>query len=222
VPSPTRRWAFADTRAGLESLAWGTYPADAMATAAFDPAEATQTDGRAYLVCTQGRHDQCCAIDGRPVALALAAARAEETWECTHVGGDRFAANIVLLPHGLTYGRVDAETALAVVETYEQGHVVPRFLRGRTSGAPALQYVAAQIRARTGSTGVDDMVPLEVTRAGHDEWRVVVLLQGTTVYAAHVHEGHQRVDTHVTCAGIGPGTVRTFEVISLDQRPARS
>jgi hypothetical protein len=217
IPSPVRSWAVADTRAGHESLAWGTYVADALATASFDPVEATPTGRRAYLVCTQGRHDQCCAIDGRPVATALAAARPEETWECTHVGGDRFAANLVLLPHGLTYGRVDGTTAIAVVEAYESGHVVPQFLRGRTSGAPALQYVAAQVRQRTGSTGVGDIEPLTVTRAGHDEWRVVLRLQRTTVYAAHVHERHRRVATHLTCAGIGPGTVRTFEVISLDQ-----
>jgi hypothetical protein len=196
-------------------LLWGTYAADALASATFDETSTT-AGGPAYLVCTQGRHDQCCAVDGRPVAAALAAARPEQTWECTHVGGDRFAANLLVLPHGLTYGHVDATTAVAVVEAYEQGRVVPRFLRGRTSGAPALQYVAAQVRQLTGSRGVGDIEPLEVTRSGHDAWRVVLRLQGRDTYAAHVREQHTAVDSHVTCAGIGPGTIRTFEVVSLE------
>ena len=44
------------------------------------------------LVCTHGVHDTCCAVRGRPVAAALARRWPEATWECSHVGGDRFAA----------------------------------------------------------------------------------------------------------------------------------
>jgi hypothetical protein len=214
-PSPVRTWALADTRAGQETMLWGTYPADALATARFDEA-ATTAGGASYLVCTQGRHDQCCAIDGRPVAAALSAARAEQTWECTHVGGDRFAANLLVLPHGFTYGHVDAVTAVQVVEAYEQGLVVPRLLRGRTSGAPALQYAAAHIRQVTGSRGIADIEPLEVTRTGHDAWRVVLRLHGREVFAAQLRERHVAVGSRVTCAGIAPGTIRSFDVVSLE------
>ena len=45
---------------------------------------------------------------------ALAAAYPEETWECSHLGGDRFAGTMNLLPHGLSYGRVPAGRAPAV------------------------------------------------------------------------------------------------------------
>ena len=44
---------------------------------------------------------------------ALAAAHPEETWEVSHIGGDRFAGNLLVLPHGLYYGRLDPATALA-------------------------------------------------------------------------------------------------------------
>src|SRR3546814_4969337 len=47
-----------------------------------------------HLVCTNGRHDPCCADFGRPVVRALRAAGVE-VMESSHVGGDRFAANIV-------------------------------------------------------------------------------------------------------------------------------
>ena len=58
------------------------------------------------LVCTNGRRDACCALRGRALTLALADEHAERTWECTHLGGHRFAANLVCLPHGIVYGRV--------------------------------------------------------------------------------------------------------------------
>src|SRR4051794_40310154 len=57
-------------------------------------------------VCTHGRHDACCAERGRPVAAVLARSHPEETWEVSHIGGDRFAANVLMLPEGLYYGRV--------------------------------------------------------------------------------------------------------------------
>ena len=60
------------------------------------PAEA------ALLVCTHGRREVCCAKYGRPVAQALAARYGPLVWETTHVGGDRFAANLVVLPSGGT------------------------------------------------------------------------------------------------------------------------
>ena len=232
--SDVRRWAIADTRPGHESIAWGRYPSDGLAAATFDSAEATASARPVYLVCTQGRHDQCCAIDGRPVAAALGVIRPDETWECTHVGGDRFAANLVLLPHGLTYGRVEPTIARVIVEAYEAGHVVPRHLRGRTSGAPALQYVAAMVRQRTGSTGVDDFEPLEVTRTGRDAWHVVLRLQGVTVFAADLVErprtggrardvcGHRTRNGPVVHRGLaraGPGT--PSRNVSCTQRRGR-
>ena len=51
-----------------------------------------------WLVCTNGKRDACCARDGLPVARALAALRPDEAWECSHLGGHRFAANVALAP----------------------------------------------------------------------------------------------------------------------------
>ncbi len=65
------------------------------------------------LVCTHGRHDVCCAVRGRPVAAALAAAATGwDVWECSHVGGDRFAANVLLVPSGELFGSLDEATAV--------------------------------------------------------------------------------------------------------------
>ena len=57
----------------------------------------------AVLVCTNGRHDACCATFGRPLARVLRGGpHGDDVWECSHIGGDRFAGNLVILPEGCT------------------------------------------------------------------------------------------------------------------------
>lgn len=91
------------------------------------------------LVCTHGRHDVCCAVRGRPVAAALSARWPEATWECSHTGGDRFAANVLALPDGACYGGLDPGTAVPVLEAHFQGRPDSAYLRGRTGYPPAAQ-----------------------------------------------------------------------------------
>jgi hypothetical protein len=97
---------------------------------------------RLYLVCTHGRRDRCCARLGGPLARSLAKERGDEVWETTHVGGHKFAANLVLLPHGRYYGPCDLAVARDAIAAYENGGaVVPGRYRGR-AGQSAEQQEA--------------------------------------------------------------------------------
>ena len=97
------------------------------------------------LVCTNGRHDPCCADFGRPVVRALRDA-GMEPWECSHVGGDRFAANVVCLPTGVYLGRVPPEAAARILDDLADGVLDLDCYRGRSAYPPLLQ--AAEIFAR--------------------------------------------------------------------------
>lgn len=99
-----------------------------------------------HLVCTNGRHDPCCADQARPVVRALDDADTTEVWESTHIGGDRFAANVVSLPHGVYYGRVGADEAVQVIDDLEAGMITIERYRGRSCFSPLAQ--AAEIFAR--------------------------------------------------------------------------
>ena len=57
---------------------------------------------------------------------ALAALHPEQTWEVSHVGGDRFAANLLVLPDGLYYGRVTPDDAPAVAAPHLARAARPR------------------------------------------------------------------------------------------------
>jgi (2Fe-2S) ferredoxin len=109
-------------------------------------------DGSILCVCTNGRHDACCAERGRPVARALDRAHPEETWEVSHIGGDRFAANMVVLPHGLYYGRLDPVSAIAVAGSHLAGELDLDHLRGRASYPMAVQAAEIHLRRELGAT----------------------------------------------------------------------
>lgn len=87
-----------------------------------------------YLVCAHGSRDACCGRLGDQLARVLAA-REYPVWETTHLGGHRFAPNLVILPEGLYYGPVSPDGAAAAIEAHQAGAIATRGFRGR-SGAP--------------------------------------------------------------------------------------
>ena len=126
-----------------------------------------------FLVCTHGKHDRCCARHGRPLFEALSE-EVDETcvWQCTHVGGDRFAANLVALPHGLYYGRVDRADGVRILDEHLAGRIALERYRGRSCYSFAVQAAERAVRAETGLLGLDDL-GLHGVDSGNGSWRVV-------------------------------------------------
>jgi hypothetical protein len=106
-------------------------------------------DDPLYLVCAHGKRNVCCARLGAPLAQALAARHPGPVWETTHVGGHRFAANLVLLPHGLYYGPVTVALAAAAIDAYQRGSVVVDRYRGR-AGQPQAEQETEYARLAEG------------------------------------------------------------------------
>jgi hypothetical protein len=119
-----------------------------------------------YLVCTNGRRDPCCAERGRPLVAALALPLGDRLWECSHIGGDRFAANLVCFPHGMYFGRVGAEEAMSVVSAYRDGIVDLDHYRGRSCYPFAVQAAEFLVRRRLDLRGVDDLRWVGARREG--------------------------------------------------------
>jgi hypothetical protein len=123
-------------------------------TVGLEPSEAP-----VFAVCTNGRHDACCAERGRPVAAALAAAYPEQTWEISHIGGDRFAANVLVLPHGLYYGRLEADSAVAMAERHMAGELDLDHLRGPSYAPMPVQYAEVALRRELDEPGLGAVRP---------------------------------------------------------------
>ena len=91
------------------------------------------------------------------MARALATAVPGATWESSHVGGDRFAGNLVAFPHGLYLGRVRPDEAAEVARAYADGRVSLRHLRGRSCYPMPVQAAEHALRTHEGFDRVDDV-----------------------------------------------------------------
>ena len=158
--------------------AWiGSRPLDRLEEAAgLDPRDRgafEPSDGPLFVVCTHGRRDPCCAEQGRPLAERLATTSREAVWESTHVGGDRFAANLVAFPHGHYFGRVEPEEGPGIVEAYVDRRISPlRRYRGRAAYRRHVQVAERDLRVDLGIDRLDDLFPRHAKRHG-DEAEVV-------------------------------------------------
>ncbi|CRK59518.1 Sucraseferredoxin family protein [Alloactinosynnema sp. L-07] len=208
TPPGPRRYAVVDARA--ERLWWNEFtdPADLSDLSVAAPRGEPSTEP-AYLVCAHGKHDTCCAIRGRPVAAALAAARPGQVWECSHVGGDRYSANLLALPHGVYFGQVPANQAVAVAADFEAGNLTLPYLRGRSTVPAPVQAAQQFARERSGDRRIDAFALVSVRRVAHEEWEVeLVGARRLRVRAVFV-----RSDTPLTCSATVPAAIRHFELL---------
>jgi hypothetical protein len=167
-----------------------------------------------FLVCSHGRRDVCCAERGRPLAQALARAYPQATWESSHVGGDRFAGNIVAFPHGLYLGRVGPEDAAGVARGYAAGRVPLEHLRGRSCHAMPVQAAEHALRTREGLDGVDD-VELEADEGFDGQ---VVATFGTTAGRFRVRiEVGEAEPRFLTCHSTRQERSPTYRVIGIER-----
>ena len=135
------------------------------------PAAGEIVDGPLYAVCTHGKRDACCATHGHAVRRALSSLAPGRAWESTHLGGHRFAANVLVLPEGLLYGRVDRSNVHRLVQTHAAGRITPALLRGRSAHPQAAQAAEWFARHRTGHDRLDDVTIGAVERRGQG-WTV--------------------------------------------------
>jgi len=174
--TPRWRWFVAHAGIGNEALYCGEVsdPREYL-DIALDGTDGTLSTDPLVAVCAHGRHDQCCAVRGRSACKAIAAKYPHFTWECSHLGGDRFAATMLVLPEGLCYGRVDSTESAELVSLYLQGRLDNRFLRGRSSLPHAVQAAQYFAREANGDDRIASLPPLDVDQK---DGRIRVLLSG--------------------------------------------
>lgn len=144
---------------------------------------ASELDPR-YLVCTHAKRDRCCATWGRPIADTLTALHPDQTWEVSHVGGHRFAANLVVLPHGNVHGGLDVAGAVRVVDLAAVGRVDLTTWRGRSGLPRPAQAAEVLLRTELDLDGLGAVTVEDVEDLGDDRSRVHLVTDGV----AHVVE----------------------------------
>jgi hypothetical protein len=166
------------------------------------------------LVCVHGRRDRCCAVAGRPLVAALAASYPPgAAWECSHLGGHRFAPTALLLPYGYLYGALTEPLARRVLGAAARRRVELHGLRGRSVWSPAGQAAEFAVRTRIGEL---DMAALTIAEQGPGQ--VHIQHRDGRAWLADVEAAHVGGAGPASC-GREPEARSTYVVTSLVELP---
>lgn len=144
--------------------------------------EGVPVGGPIVLVCAHGRRDACCARLGVPLYEALAAhLPSASLWQSSHLGGHRFAPNVVALPAGVQLGRVAVAEAAGVATSLLAGRIPLDHYRGRTLYPAPVQAAEVALRRLLGLDGLGDL-------------RLLAHEDGVVRFAAAGHERVVHVD----------------------------
>jgi hypothetical protein len=141
------------------------------------------------MVCTHGRRDRCCAVDGRALARAVLGTGEVDVWECTHLGGHRFAPTALVLPYGTLWAHLDdASLGGIVTQTADVEAAAPRYRGCSGLDGPDAQALERAVFERVGWSL---FARRRIVDVGGGAVRLVVLDGGRTesVWEATVQAG---------------------------------
>jgi hypothetical protein len=171
-------------------------------------------DAPLFLTCTHGRHDACCAERGRPVAQALFYSHPDEAWEVSHIGGDRFAASVLVLPDGLYYGRLDPESAARMAVWHHDGRLDVDHLRGRSGYSWPEQAAEIFLRRETGLDGISALRLLGSSADGDVRTSRFEAADGGG-WSVAVREG-MAAPERLTCSALRDSPIPTHTLVSIE------
>lgn len=125
------------------------------------------------LVCTNGKRDVCCAVQGAPLARKLAERFDGRVWEATHLGGHRFASTALALPTRQMLAFVDEQLAVRALDG-ELLALDDQHDRGRTDLPRPARVADCWLRSETGETdpaAIGYRVADDVVTATHRDGR---------------------------------------------------
>jgi len=179
-------------------------------------ASAAPLDRPLYVVCTHGKRDRCCALRGRPLYDALREeVDSDLVWQSTHVGGDRFAGNVVVFPQGIYYGRVDPADTAGLVAAQASGRIDLEHYRGRAGHACRVQAAGHAIRRSQGLLGIDDLSLIGSVPNGEGAWQVRFRTRDETVHEADVEASLADEPAYLTCDSARPRRARLYAATAL-------
>jgi hypothetical protein len=169
-----------------------------------------------FLVCTHGRHDTCCSIKGNQVSRLACTAYPAFSWECSHIGGDRFAANLVCFPYGVYYGRVTAAELIDIAEAYRHGWLSLNHYRGRCSYPFDVQAAEFFLRRDRNLLGLDEVRLEGYERNGKQSVEAAFTIGDGRSVSVVVRRSLSESTYRLTCDADKENPIPSYELVSLE------
>ena len=170
-----------------------------------------------YLVCANGKRDQCCSIYGPETYQAMTEEAGDAVWQSSHIGGHNQAPITLFFPHGANYGRTTSAEIRQLIHAYQSSKIVLHHYRGRVCFEPPVQAAEHFWREKTGYLGLQDMQIESVHELGANEWRINIRnTRSTKVEQMHLKRRFSDFEIPITCSKKKTAPISYFQHIETN------
>jgi len=163
------------------------------------PAAAEPVTAPLYAVCANEMSDPCCGTAGPPVLAAATRVAGRRCRKTAHLGGHKYAANMMIFPPGLCFGRLGPASVLDVITAAEDGRIHLGQYRGRAAYRAADQAAEHFLRVELGITRVADVTLAEPAGPGASRFAVQAETDTAAGYEVLVHAERQQPPRLQSC-----------------------
>lgn len=179
----------------------------------------TPNDNSLLLVCTHGKHDRCCAKFGLPVYQELRKQCGDSVWQCSHVGGDRFAGNVLSLPFGISYGHVTTDEANLLYEKHLRKEILLDKYRGRACYTFVTQAADYYLRQYLSDFAYESFRLLDVKLLEKITWQVTFVRTNdeTQQFRVTLTENPKGYTNYLSCDAQTVSSVPSHSLLDITQ-----
>lgn len=154
-----------------------------------------------YLVCTNGKRDQCCSIYGPETYDEMTEEAGDAVWQSSHIGGHNQSPITLFFPHGVNYAHTTPSEIRRLMQAYQNGKVVLHHYRGRVGFDPPVQASEHFWREQTGNLDLHGVQIESVTELANNEWKVTLLdTDGGNRETIHLKQRFSDYNIPITCS----------------------
>ncbi len=168
-----------------------------------------------YLVCANGKRDQCCSIYGPGTYQAMLEEAGDSVWQCSHIGGHNQAPITLFFPYGVNYGHTTPSEARRLVRAYRQGKVGLHHYRGRVCYETHIQAAEHFWREQTGILDLPGMRIDSASEVRTNEWEIHISgIDGSNAMRMHILRRISDYEIPITCTQQKTAPVSSFHRIN--------
>ncbi len=152
-----------------------------------------------YIVCTNSQRDTCCGQLGVPFYREMSNLVGESVWQCSHIGGHRFAATMLCFPHGIAYGRLDTGQASDVIHSYQNREILLPHYRGWSIYEKLAQAGDALLREQLGMTAINALQFRGIKPVDEQTWDVFFAQPDSTEHTIRIQQSESQFAVIKSC-----------------------
>jgi len=167
-----------------------------------------------YLVCMNGKRDQCCSIYGPETYRAMTEEAGEAVWQSSHIGGHNQAPITLFFPHGTNYAHTTPSEIRRLIRTYQAGEIVLHHYRGRVCLEPAAQAAEHFWREQHGVLSLPGVNIQSAAEIGDNQWKITISSsEGKNAVEMRVQRRVSDYEIPITCSKKKTAPISSFHRI---------